>query len=211
MRDIPLFTLESGIASLFLRNIPYTKKAYVKILNSDDLTRFLDECISFCRSAGAESVYATGYSGLSAYPVATKILKMECCNPLPETDAILITANESNMEQWRNIYNDKMREVPNASQIGFAEAKKYLDSQTCYFVQKGKFLLGIGVASNDRIDAIASLQPGAGMDVVCALSKAISSSRIQLQVADSNCKAISLYRGLGFVVTEETEIWYKIF
>ena len=58
MRNIPVFTTEFGVASLILKEIPYTQTAYIKILSSLAPVELLEECRSFCRAAGAEKIYA---------------------------------------------------------------------------------------------------------------------------------------------------------
>ena len=82
MKDIPVFHTEYGVASLFLREIPYRKRAHIKIQSSLEPDKLLEECIGFCRACGAEWIDAAGdpfleknlsniYSNLKcAYPSA---------------------------------------------------------------------------------------------------------------------------------------------
>ena len=71
-------------------------------------------------------------------------------------------------------------------------------------------LLGIGMASDERIDCIASVMHGKGRDIVCALVHALMCDRVILEVASTNSRAIKLYESLGFIKTSEVSRWYKI-
>ena len=51
MKDIPVFTTEYGVASLFLREIPYRSRAHIKIQSSQEPEKLLEECISFAECA----------------------------------------------------------------------------------------------------------------------------------------------------------------
>jgi hypothetical protein len=62
MQDFPMFTTEYGVASLFLREIPYRGRAHIKIQSSQDPEKLLEECVSFCRVCGAEWIDAAGDS-----------------------------------------------------------------------------------------------------------------------------------------------------
>ena len=71
MRDFSFFTTEYGVASLILKEIPYRKQAYIRILDvqEDSFDEYLAECVSFCRMCGAEQIFAEGHEQLSKYPV----------------------------------------------------------------------------------------------------------------------------------------------
>jgi hypothetical protein len=71
-------------------------------------------------------------------------------------------------------------------------------------------MIGIGIASDGVISAIASVRPGAGKDIVLALCKGMTAERVCLEVAEENIKALRLYERLGFSVTSVKNIWYKI-
>ena len=211
MRDIPIFNTDFGVASLFLKNIGLDRSAYIKIQDAEDVDKLLKACCDFCRSAGAEVIYVSGQGVPESYPVYTSVIKMSCKNVFPETDALLTPVQEQTMEQWRNIYNDKMKCVPAASQITFFDRKKYLDQGGCYFIYREDQLLGIGMVADDEIRVVASLQPGAGKKVVAALAKSMKYDHVVVHVADTNRKAICLYEDLGFVFCGVVETWHKIF
>lgn len=211
MRDIPVFVTENGAASLILKKIPYTKEAYIEIRDSADGEKLIMECCDFCRMAGAERVYATGHTCLERYPFYTDILLLTVNKTnLPATVALAQPVAMDELEHWREIYNDKMKAVPNAAYMTREQALRKQQG-TAYMIYRGTELLGIGAAEHDTIEAVAAIKPGAGRDVVCSIADALLADQLQLQVASVNCKAMELYRGLGFTVKDQIARWYKFF
>ena len=212
MKDIPVFATEYGIASLVLKEIPYQSAAYVTVRDSLEPERLLEECIGFCRACGADRIYATGHSELESRPLYTAMWQMQCSlEALPDTDAALWPVQENTLKQWQQIYNDKVRNLPNGAWMTDADARKMIEKGDGYFIHRGETLLGIGRASGDTIDCVASLQPGAGRDVVLALSHAITEETVLLTVASVNIKAVKLYENLGFLKNKELSRWFHIF
>ena len=212
MKDIPVFATEYGIASLVLKEIPYQSAAYVTVRDSLEPERLLEECIGFCRACGADRIYATGHSELESRPLYTAMWQMQCSlGALPDTDAALWPVQENTLKQWQQIYNDKVRKLPNGAWMTDADARKMIDKGDGYFIHRGETLLGIGRASGDTIDWVASLQPGAGRDVLLALSHAITEETVLLTVASVNIKAVKLYENLGFLKNKELSRWFQIF
>ncbi len=212
MRDIPLFDTEYGIASLVLKEIPYQQTAYITIQSSLEPEKLLEECVGFCRACGAERIFASGDAYLERYPMYTAMWLMQCpVESLPATDAALFPVQEQTLVRWMDIYNNKVTKVPNGAWISAVEGKKMLQKGDGYFVHRGGKLLGIGRASGDTIDWVASVEPGAGVDVVAALSHALSEPVAMLTVASENQKAIALYRRLGFVPVKEISRWFVVF
>ena len=211
MRDIPVFCTDLGVASLVLKKIPYTKEAYIHLQDSENNEEFLRECCDFCVAAGAECVYATGDICLQRYPHYTTIIKMQCSrDALNDTDAMLFPVQEKTLDTWREIYNQKMLHIPNASYMSTLDAKKRVEDGGVYFVHRKGSLLGIGAIRGNHVDVIASVVPGAGRDVLCALCSTVTDSVITLTVASNNAPAMALYNKLGFIAIEETERWYRI-
>lgn len=212
MKDIPIFTTDNGAASLTLREIPYLGTAYVTIQSSRNPEEFIRECADFCRACGAEHVYATGAPELEAYPLHTAMYHMACdAASLPDTDAALWPVQEETLEKFRTIYNEKMRDVPNAAWMDSKLAFEMLEKGDGYFIHRGEQLLGLGRASGDMLDVVISLIPGAGREVVLALNHALNCDTIRLLVASANIRAIRLYEKLGFIRTAEVSRWYEIF
>ena len=211
MRDFPVFITENGAASLVLREIPYRGVAYITLQDTQNPKELLCECVEFCKMAGAEKIYATGHNCLEKYPVYTSVVKMQRDREgLPECEAALFPVTEKTVEDWRSLYNERMQNVPNASTMTRAESKQLLAKGGGYFVHKDGELLGIGIARVDKVEAIASVKPGAGETVLLALCSALFSENVVLEVASNNARAIRLYERLGFLKTELLRSWYDV-
>ena len=78
MKDFPCFATDDGVASLILKEIPYRKEAYIRFqdVQPGRFAPFLQECVSFCRMAGAEKIYAQGHEELSQYPLHAAVYEM---------------------------------------------------------------------------------------------------------------------------------------
>lgn len=212
MKDIPLFTSEYGVASLTLKEIPVRGVAYVKILSSLQPEKLVGECVSFCRACGAEEIYASGNDFLESYPLTADLIRMARSREgMAETDAAVFPVTEQTVGRWREIYNGRMAGVPNAAWLVRQDEKELLSGGDCYFVHRAGDLLGIGRASGDCIDMVASVQRGAGRDVVLAMASVLTCDRVSLIVARENRRAVKLYEALGFVAVEQVSRWYKIF
>lgn len=212
MRDIPVFTTENGAGSLVLKEIPYKAIAYVKVHSTQSPSAFVADCITFCRAVGAEEIYASGHESLESYPFHTSILEMHgSIDSFPETDAAIFPVTEKTLSSWCELYNKKMCNVPNAAHMTSMDGDQLLARGDGYFVHSTENLIGIGIASGSRIDAVASLKPGAGKDIVSALSHALSSDVAIIEVASANERAMRLYHSLGFVSVREISKWYQIF
>ena len=212
MRDIPVFTTENGVASLIFKEIPYTQTAYVRLQSTLEPKAFCDECVEFCRAVGAQMIYATGHEYLEKYPFHTAIWEMaRSLEGLEDTDAAIFPVTEKTLERWREIYNEAMKDVPNASYMTQAEAQALLRTGDGYFVHRDGQLLGIGKAAGERLDAVVSCIPGAGRTVMLALAHALTGERITLQVASANIRAVKLYEKMGFIPVSEVSKWYKLF
>lgn len=209
MRDIPMFTTENGIASLILRAIPTQGVAYLHLQSSVTPEKLLEECVSFCRSAGAEQIFATGDPVLEKKPLFTTVCHLRgTVSGVGETDCCLFPVTEKTWPEFCRIYNEKMASVPTAQMLRLLDREEY--GKNAYFVHRDGVLQGIGVVSDNEISAIAACQKGAGRDVLAALCRVLPGEEVILQVADSNQKAMSLYSRCGFLKTGEGTHWYKI-
>ena len=88
--------------------------------------------------------------------------------------------------------------------------KKYISRGGCYFVHEGDILLGIGLVSDEKIEAIAACKPGAGETVLLTLCNAMFSETVTVDVASANIPALRLYQRLGFQKSAEISRWYKV-
>ena len=211
MKNFPFFTTEFGVASLTLREIPYQGAAYIKILDTQEPEMLLKECVDFCRAVGAEKVFASGHPFLEQYPLHTALWHMRCAaENLGKTDAALWPVQPETVSKFRSIYNEKIIKLPNSVWMDDGEEKKMLADSEGYFVHKNGELLGIGRVLGEEIRFVASVRPGAGEDVVRALSNAVIGPTVFLEGASVNRKAIDLYSRLGFIKTAELSRWYKI-
>lgn len=211
MKDIPMFTTENGAASLVLREIPVRATAYVTIQASHSPQALIAECVDFCRVCGAQTVYASGDGCDGVYPVYTILVEMcrETEN-LRQTDAALFPVTEQTVARWREICNKRMEQVPNAAYLTAWDERSVLEDGDAYFVHRGGELLGVGKASGETVELVASVKPGTGEDVMLALLSALSGQTARVVVAQENSRAISLYQKLGFTAVREVSRWYKI-
>ena len=122
----------------------------------------------------------------------------------------MFPVTEQTLAQWRSIYNERMCKVPNFSYMSILQSKKLLQHGGGYFVHRDGILLGIGIASGERIDGVISLQPGGGEAVILALNYALGGERMILNVASENKKAMALYERMGFIITAEIDCWHQI-
>lgn len=211
MKNFPFFTTQFGVAALTLREVPYQGKSYIKILDTKEPEMLLQECVDFCRAVGAEEIFASGDPILEKYPYHTALWHMRCdIRSIGHTDAALWPVQQETAARFRSIYNEKVKKLPNGVWMDDAEEKNMLDEGDGYFVHRNGDLLGIGRVKGEEIRFLASVQPGAGEDVVRALCHAIVGEMIVLEVASVNHKAIALYDRLGFIKTAELSRWYKI-
>jgi hypothetical protein len=212
MKDIPMFSTEYGVASLFLREIPYRQRAHIKMQTALDPEKLIEECISFCRACGAEWMDASGDPYLEKYPLLATLVRMQCPkSAIAGTDACLFPVTEETVSQWLDIYNERMANVPNSAYMDSQDGKELLKTGDGYFVHKDGELLGIGKAAGDFIDVVISMKPGMGETVVRALASVLTEETVALWVAEQNIPAMKLYEHMGFVRVQELSRWYRIF
>lgn len=211
MQDIPVFTTEYGVASLVLREIPYRQEAYICIQSSCQPKQLLAECVSFCRSCGAEKIYARGHEMLNEYPLHTTIVKMRGIARI-DGDKLesLWPVTEETIKPWRQFMNDRLKAVDNAGTLVSSGEAEILHSGGAYFVHHCGELLGGGWLKDGELMLIAAV-PGAGERVLHTLLSTQQGLPVQLDVASTNLRAIRLYERFGLVQTEELRRWYKIF
>ena len=206
-----VFTTENGVASLFLREIPYRKRAHIKLQATQDPQALLEECICFCRMCGAEWIDAAGHEYLGKYPLITALVIMSReRESLSKTDACLFPVTEETVDRWREIYNERMAEVPNCAWMDSAHGREMLKAGDGYFVHRDGQLLGIGRASGGMLDTVISVQPGMGQTVVLALASLLDTQSVKLLVASANTPAVRLYERMGFTAVREVARWYRV-
>lgn len=213
MRDFPVFTTDFGVSSLVLKEIPYRQEAYITIqaVQEKGISAHLEECVSFCRMAGAEKIYAKGSEKLASHPLHCAVLEMRGTAWVDkEKMENLFPVTEATVSRWRDIYNEKMRSVDNAGTLEKRDEQKILESNGAYFVHHCGALLGIGWMEDTKLLAIASVASGAGERVMHTLMSLVEGADMSLEVASTNLRAIHLYEKLGFLVTGERSRWYRV-
>ena len=184
MRDFPIFTTDYGVSSLFLKEIPYKNEAYIRIRDVQEgfLKEHLEECVKFCRMAGAERIFAADHEGLSHWPYAFSLYEMRGTAWVP----IACTATQTS------------RDEPEILAGG------------AYFVHHQGELLGVGWVKDPELRTIAAMKPGVGERVMHTLMSLMEGDTMTLEVASTNDRAIRLYEKLGFLRTAETARWYDV-
>ena len=209
MNDIGIFPTQYGVASLILREIPYRQEAYIRVqdVQPGELPLLLKECGDFCKACGAEKILWTG-AQTDAQPDMTVLRMRGTAWVNPELLEQLFPVTEKTAAQWRGLYNERMRSVPQARTLSFTDEKELTASHGAYFVHHAGELLGIGWLEDTHLLAIASCKPGAGERVLHTLMSLIEGADMNLEVAERNRKAIALYEKSGFVPTGIASHWY---
>lgn len=213
MKDIPIFNTEYGVASLLLKEIPYRQEAYIRVqdVQPGGMDELIGECVSFCRMAGAEKIYAAGHEELERYPLHTAVLRMQGTARVDrEKLESLFPVTEATVTQWRQTYNARMKDVDCAAIKTAFDEKQIVASGGAYFVHRDGRLLGIGWLEDAKLLALAAVEPGAGETVMNTLMSLVEGSQITLEVASTNRKAIRLYERLGFLRTGEVLRWHRV-
>lgn len=210
MKDIPVFPTEYGVASLFLKEIPYSGHAYIQIQDAPAETtpQLLTECVGFCKACGAERFFYSG--GPEEEEPAFAVLKMSGCAWVdPKQLAHLFPVTEQTVAQWRKIYNERMATVPHSRTLSFGDEREILRNVGAYFVHRDGTLLGIGWLEDTHLLAVASVVKGAGEQVMHTLMSLVEGAQMTLEVSSQNEKALDLYRRLGFLTTGISKQWYE--
>lgn len=209
MRDIPMFTTAYGVASLALSQIPYRGRAYIHVRSAVEgqLEALVQECVAFCRAAGAKTVYWACQDRQDLpYSAVLEMRGQAAAEPALTQSLFPVTAQT--VGKWRQIHNERMQDVDHAAYLTEADEKMLL-SCGAYFIHRDGELLGIGWLEEDTIRAIASVRPGAGESVAHTLMS-LAQGDLRLEVAATNTRAIRLYEKLGFVKVRELQRWYEI-
>ena len=213
MKDFPFFTTEYGVASLVLKEIPYRGEAYITLRDAqpgqeEDL---LAECVSFCRMAGAEKVFAAGHGILERFPLHTAIYEMRGQAQADEDKLENhFPVTETTVTQWRQIYNEKMRSVDCAATQTAFDEKRIVSFGGAYFIHHEGDLLGIGWMDGSELLAVCAVKPGMGARVMHTLMSLVEGDQMRLEVASTNERAIRLYERLGFIKVGEKQRWYRV-
>lgn len=212
MKDIPVFTTDYGVSSLILKEIPYKQLAFIHVrdVQPGQLKQHLEECISFCRMAGAERILAKGHEELQSYSLHSVVVEMTLLLDQQEPEANLWPVTGETVAKWREIYNQAMGKFDNHATLTFHDEKRILQSGGAYFVHKDGDLLGIGWMEGQELLALVSTVPGMGETVARTLFTTAASDKVTLEVVSDNLRAVRLYEKMGFVKTREISRWYRL-
>ena len=212
MKDIPMFTTDSGVSSLILKEIPYKQLAFIHVqdVQPGQLKPHLEECISFCRMLGAEKILAKGHEELQSYPLHSVVVEMTLMHDQREPEANLWPVTQESVAKWREVYNQAMGKFDNHATLTFHDEKRIVQSGGAYFVHRDGALLGIGWMDGQELLALVSVIPGMGETVARTLFTTVGSDKITLEVVSDNLRAVKLYERMGFVKTREVSRWYRM-
>lgn len=213
MRNIPDFECEYGGAQLILQEIPHRREAYclINYCAEGKQRELLRECALFCRMAGAQRVLALDLPEELGYPIAFRVLRMRApLSVLPETDASVWPLLPEQGDDYLERYNRAMASVPGARSLTKKDLPGLIAHGGCYFIHRDGQLLGLGQVEGGRILAVAALVPGAGQDVTAALLSVNRQDPGELSVAETNERAVRLYRRMGFVPVAVDEVWREV-
>lgn len=212
MKNIPVFTTEHGVASLILDQISFNGAAYIRIQSSAEQNAFVKECLDFCKAVGADSVYMTGIAVPQDHMGAFSLIIMERKRSgLAAVSLDVIPVCKSNMDYFKSVYNEKMRNIPLASAMSSKDLDAVIQQKNGYLLYENGDLLGIGIADDGWIRSIIAVKRGAGERILLALNQLLHGDTVRVELVDANIRAKRLYDRLGFRVSETIETWYKIF
>lgn len=217
MQNIPVFTAANGMASLVLREIPYSGKAYVllRAVWNGQTQALLQECGGFCRGAGAETVYASdGKNDLPAahaYDIVRLSLRRDALPPL-RRQVELVPVSAENGGDYLNIYNSCFRPIPGAASYGRKDLRRLMEQSAGFLAwDRGEFA-GVVELEPDGIAGIAVLSAhrGLGYDLALTALHRLEAETLQLKAANTNVPAMKLYRRLGFGDDMLVSRWWLI-
>ena len=216
MKDIPMFTGQHGLASLILKEIDVSGRAYVLVRSvwNGQTEAFLQECRGFCIAVGAQTVYAS--YDLEDLPAehAYDMLIMEAEKAkLPQGKPVeLEPLTTENGEVYLDIYNVCFREVIGAASYGKQDLQRLYDKDCAFLAKVDGMYAAVAEISEEALEGIAVLPAykGLGYDLSLAVLPMVPRKTVRLKVASTNGQALGLYNRLGFVQTGVAGRWWKL-
>lgn len=220
MRNIPDFDCEYGSAQLILQDINRTGDGWVLVnwAMPGGLPGLLEESTRFCRMVDARRVLALagsfgpgGREVEGRYPCALEVLELRISKAeLGTSDCALWPLTPELGQRYLELYNGAMAAVEGARLLEPRDLPRLLQEGGCYFVHREGQLLGFGQVRGQELVALGAWVPGAGAAVVQTLAELVSETSVVVAVANSNRRALALYKRLGFVVCGCRERWLQV-
>lgn len=216
MKDIPVFTAASGVATLILKEISWSGSAYVLIRSVWDgrVEELLEECRRFCTAVGAKAVYASWDAPLPAAH-AYDMIRMERQKaglPEPGKAVQLEAVRKQNGSAYLEIYHQCFRMVPAAASYGKEDLRRLEEEETGWLAVVDGVYAAVAEISASGLEGVG-VRPefaGLGYDLLLTVLPMIPAVRLQLKVADTNTRAIRLYQRLGFRETTVERSWWRL-
>lgn len=214
MQNIPIFTAANGLATLILREIPFSGRAYVMFRSVwKDPAALAAECASFCRMAGAGEVYVSHDCKELPLAHAYDMVELRCeKEALPAlTDPVeLLPLTAERAEEWLEVYNRSFAPIPGAAAYDRREMTRLMKDKTAFWVERDGSCAAIVEEKPDGLAAIAVLPRYRGLGTATALT---ALHRAQAQVltvrtASTNERALAMYDRLGFQTKEIVSRWW---
>ena len=219
MNNIPVFTGQGGTATLILREIPISGKAYIllRTVLPGQAENLVAECASFCKMCGAEEIFASWEDGdLPFLPPAYDIYLLHVLkSALPEGKPVQLTPmTPENDAIFQRIYNRCFSHVSHALSYDRGQiARIYREHQKAFLaLDEKKKPYGIGELHGDELAAIAVLPKyrGTGTDLAISLLQLCPGEELRVTVASDNDAAMRLYERLGFHLAGVESRWFRV-
>ena len=218
MNNIPVFTCQGGTATLILREIPISGRAYIllRTVLPDHLGGMLSEGEHFWRMCGAETCFVSWEGSLDFLPHAYDIYLLHADKAaLPEGKSVTLTPmTPENDSIYQRIYNRCFQSVSHALSYDRAQiARIYREKQRAFLaLTEDGHPYGIGELHENELAAVAVLPKyrGRGTDLTLALLKRCPGDTVTVTVASDNDRALALYDKLGFRVCATESRWYQL-
>lgn len=216
MNNIPIFPSQGGTAVLILREIPFTKKAYIilELVVEENLSAMISECAAFCRGCGAEECFVSRKTVPLPLPHAYDIIEMETLkSSLPQGKPVTLAGiQEDNDSIYINLYNRCFSTVSGSAAYDRSQIRRI------YLLHQKAFLallpdgtpFGFGELHENELAAVGVLPQyrGRGYDLTLSLLSHCPGPKITLTVASDNLPAQKLYQRIGFQETRVVSHWY---
>lgn len=219
MNNIPVFTAQGGTATLILREIPISGKAYIllRTVLPGQAENLAAECASFCKMCGAEEIFASWEDGDLPFlaPAYDIYLLHVAKSALPEGKPVhLVPMTPENDAIYQRIYNRCFSSVSHALSYDRGQiARIYREHQRAFLaLDENERPYGIGELHGDELAAIAVLPKyrGRGMDLAISLLHLCPGEDLHVTVASDNEAAMRLYEKLGFHLGGVESKWYVV-